>query len=940
MKNKLTVFTLLVLLFTGMSFAQTPAGGATGVSTTTSYVIPAGLAPTLTDATAYDFYLLDAAGTAVVGSKVDITYDNALGNTVTSVQLGVTLSYNTTYQWGIWADGVVPPPAPAAALYNAGATFSFTTIIGPPTATAASAQTTTSFSANWTAHVNGGATSYILDVGTTPGGTEVISSLNVGNVLTYSVGTLTANTTYYYKVRAFNGVNTSISSNEITTATLPPVPTINAPSPANYAVGVTVLPSFAWSGVGTTYDFQLDDNSDFSSVIATQSAAGTTYSFSPYVSTATTVLSNGVLYYWRVRQTNANGTSAWVTREFTTVAAATPYITLASVSGTSSTIYWYTLPYATGLTYDVLYSTNANMTGFTAVTGLTATNYTITGLTVGTTYYVQIKAKTNSGAVDIGFSAITSFLIPGLPVPVQSYPTGGVIVYSNPPYVYWYTGSYFPGLEFEVRYGTSSTDTTPADGQIDTGTNLALTTNLYTTFPAPLTAGTTYYWQVRSKSGANYSAWSSIESFVIYSSTPTTPVVPILSWPVGGATVYTTQASFYWYLGTYSTGLQFYFEYDDDSNLDVAPLGNSGWITNLYYSLPTNLTGGTTYYWRVKSRLAAPPNTESVWSTTESFVIASTASSILAPFPISPVGGTTVGTPLAGTTLSWSASASGTLEFEVKISPYSSVDGTGMLDHPTVVTRTWATGTSTTVGAIPYTLVAGATYYWQVRARLQATPTTISSWSYVSTFSTAAGSFAVVPLIGSPNFGQPINNNSAVLSWVIPTISASPLTYDVEYSKNKDMSNSSVIKDLNRPAAQVTGLQNGVTYYWRALSKTNSGAISNYSEIGSFKTNNVTAVEQEIIPTEFALEQNYPNPFNPTTLISYALPQNAFVTLKVYDMLGREIKTLVSKEVAAGNYSVVWNGDDNFGNKVATGAYVYRITAGEFVSVKKMLLIK
>jgi flagellar hook assembly protein FlgD len=57
-------------------------------------------------------------------------------------------------------------------------------------------------------------------------------------------------------------------------------------------------------------------------------------------------------------------------------------------------------------------------------------------------------------------------------------------------------------------------------------------------------------------------------------------------------------------------------------------------------------------------------------------------------------------------------------------------------------------------------------------------------------------------------------------------------------------------------------------------------------------------------------------------------------------MLGREIKTLVSKENAAGNYSIEWNGDDNFGNKVSTGAYIYRITAGDFVAVKKMLLIK
>ncbi|MEW6652282.1 MAG: fibronectin type III domain-containing protein [Bacteroidota bacterium] len=934
MKNKLTALVLLVLFFTGVSFAQTPvapANLATGVLLTTTNVTWTAFNEGPSANGPYDVQYYGTDGTyvtPVTSSAAQVGTSFTFG--------GPPLVANTTYYWRVRDADINDAELglQAGTWHN----FSFTTIIGPPTATAASLITPASFSANWTAHANGGATSYILDVGTAPGGTTIINSLNVGNVLTYSVTGLTANTTYYYKVRAFNGTHTSISSNEITTATLPPPPTIIAPSPSNYAVGITVLPSFAWSGVGTTYDFAIDDNSDFSSPVATQSGAGTSYSFSPYTTTASLVLSNGTLYYWRVRQTNANGTSSWVTREFTTVAAATPYISHTSVSGTSASIYWYPLPYATGLTYDLLYSTNANMTGFTTVAGLTNTNYTITGLTVGTTYYVQIKAKTNSGTVDIGFSTVTSFLIPGLPVPVPSYPTGGVTVYSNPPTVYWYTGSYYPGLEFEVRYGTSNTDIAPADGKMDTGTDLALTTNLYKTFPAALTAGTTYYWQVRSKSGANYSAWSSIESFVIYSSTPTTPVVPYLSWPVGGATVYTTQPSFYWYLGTYSTGLQFYFEYDNDSNLG-SPSGNSGWITNLYYTLPTNLTGGNTYYWRVKSRLASAPFTESAWTTIESFVVANTASSLLAPYPVSPVGGTTVGTPLAGTTLTWSATGTGTLEFEVKISPYSSVDGTGMLNHPTVSTKTWATGTSTTTAGFtpPVTLVAGATYYWQVRARLQATPTTISAWSYVSTFSTAAGSFAVVPLIGSPNFGQPINNNSAVLSWVIPTISASPLTYDVEYSKNKDMSNSSVVRNLARPSAQITGLQNGTTYYWRALSKTNSGVSSDFSEVGFFKTNGITDVEHDVIPNEFALDQNYPNPFNPSTVISYKLQAASHVTLKVYDVLGSEVATLVDEYKKPGFYNSQFSIRNS---QLSSGVYFYRLTAGSFVSVKKMLLIK
>jgi len=109
----------------------------------------------------------------------------------------------------------------------------------------------------------------------------------------------------------------------------------------------------------------------------------------------------------------------------------------------------------------------------------------------------------------------------------------------------------------------------------------------------------------------------------------------------------------------------------------------------------------------------------------------------------------------------------------------------------------------------------------------------------------------------------------------------------------------------------------------------------------TFSNNIVTAVENILeIPKQFELMQNYPNPFNPTTMIRFAMPKNAFVTLKIYDMLGREVKTLISGERNAGSYSIEWNGSNNYGSRVASGAYIYRIIAGDFSSVKKMILLK
>ena len=84
------------------------------------------------------------------------------------------------------------------------------------------------------------------------------------------------------------------------------------------------------------------------------------------------------------------------------------------------------------------------------------------------------------------------------------------------------------------------------------------------------------------------------------------------------------------------------------------------------------------------------------------------------------------------------------------------------------------------------------------------------------------------------------------------------------------------------------------------------------------------------------LAQNYPNPFNPVTKIAYAIPQPGFVTLKVYDMVGREVQTLVNEFQSAGRYTF-----DFDGRKLATGVYFYKLQVGDrFSEIKKMMYIK
>ena len=100
-------------------------------------------------------------------------------------------------------------------------------------------------------------------------------------------------------------------------------------------------------------------------------------------------------------------------------------------------------------------------------------------------------------------------------------------------------------------------------------------------------------------------------------------------------------------------------------------------------------------------------------------------------------------------------------------------------------------------------------------------------------------------------------------------------------------------------------------------------------------------LELQSTPREFALHQNFPNPFNPDTTIKYDLAESADVTLQIYNVLGQVVRTLVASEAQnAGRYQIRWSGMDDRGVSVSSGIYFYRISAGEFQNVRKLMLLK
>jgi len=102
----------------------------------------------------------------------------------------------------------------------------------------------------------------------------------------------------------------------------------------------------------------------------------------------------------------------------------------------------------------------------------------------------------------------------------------------------------------------------------------------------------------------------------------------------------------------------------------------------------------------------------------------------------------------------------------------------------------------------------------------------------------------------------------------------------------------------------------------------------------------VSVSAQDVIPQRFDLAQNYPNPFNPTTTIRYSVPVQGRVRLRVFDLVGREVASLVDEEGVAGSYLITWRGTDNYGRPLSSGVYFYKLDGPGQQITKKLILLK
>nr|MBC8399923.1 T9SS type A sorting domain-containing protein [Candidatus Neomarinimicrobiota bacterium] len=142
--------------------------------------------------------------------------------------------------------------------------------------------------------------------------------------------------------------------------------------------------------------------------------------------------------------------------------------------------------------------------------------------------------------------------------------------------------------------------------------------------------------------------------------------------------------------------------------------------------------------------------------------------------------------------------------------------------------------------------------------------------------------------------------------------------------------------------SMVIGLEDNTEYFWQIKAIDDDGMVTtgNNGETYSFVVGVLSTEDGAMIPTEFALHQNYPNPFNPVTSIQYDLPEASNVQIVIYDLLGRQVTTLINRFEDPGYKQVIWNATNNQGQPVGAGVYFYKIQAGNFHQTKKMVLLK
>ena len=196
--------------------------------------------------------------------------------------------------------------------------------------------------------------------------------------------------------------------------------------------------------------------------------------------------------------------------------------------------------------------------------------------------------------------------------------------------------------------------------------------------------------------------------------------------------------------------------------------------------------------------------------------------------------------------------------------------------------------------------------------------------------------------------GNPTSDMTILGNWVEDHVKV--LAYSVNRARTEGNGMEGNLLYLAYTLADGASLPENISFYFTVVNIPGTSlnpellnVVCSYPSQDSPAVVNTTvasADQRSILPSEYALFQNYPNPFNPSTQITFDVPASEFVMLRVFNLLGQDVHTLINKAMTPGRYTVEWNGNDMLNNEVASGVYFYELRGKSFISRKKMLLIR
>ena len=426
------------------------------------------------------------------------------------------------------------------------------------------------------------------------------------------------------------------------------------------------------------------------------------------------------------------------------------------------------------------------------------------------------------------------------------------------------------------------------------GFNMKDVGNVTTFDVTGLDPNTTYYYRVHAWDGTNASTNSN-----------SITVVTVVAAPVAteATNVTTTGFTANWNASTGATNYWLDVSTASDFSALVTGYDNKD-VGNVTTYDVTSLSTGNTYYYRVRASNANGISTNSSIITVGTGVLA-------APLALSATNITTT-----SFTARWNSSATATTYL---------LDVSTASDFSTFITDYNGKDVGNVMSYNVTSLNGSTVYYFRVRASNSGGASANSNTITVTTLLAAPVATAATNITAT---GFTANWNA----------STGATNYWADISTTDDFSN--VLTSYNNKSVGnvttciIISLTPNTTYYFRVCASNSSGT-SPYSNT-IIVTTNVTGVDDMLtLPTSFDLSQNYPNPFNPTTTIQYQIPKETFVSIKVYNVIGSEISTLVNSMKSPGTYEVRFNA-----GQLTSGIYIYKIQAGQFSQMKKMVLVK